>query len=353
MDVSPYIAELLRHNDEVNVPSLGTFHKQRKAAFYDPLLQGFFPPSHGLAFQETEDNANLAQFISKQKSVSANTANYFIDKFVAQTKSQLEIYGYAEIESLGTLKRAGEGYIFIDAVNFDEEGDYYGLEPVQQLPELENPAGAIAATEDEQPKNIGSVEEDDPEASFEIETAEVRRMSGATKLVLIAASLILIGVVSYLIYPQAFEVFRQKNQLPAREAEDRQAVKALPVKTMADSVAEADTIYQELAKEGFEVEKPRDTIEVSTQAQTVITPEVSFEIIGAAFARKADADRFVKQLTDKGVYAKIVENMPGSKLKISLGSFNTETAAQQELIRVKKELNKDAWIARVKPKINN
>ena len=50
--------------------------------------------------------------------------------------------------------------------------------------------------------------------------------------------------------------------------------------------------------------------------------------------------------------AKIVENMPGKMLKISIGTFLDEESAEKELTRIHKKINKDAWIARVKPSKN-
>ena len=351
MDITPYIADLLRQHDEVNVPSLGTFYKQRKSGFYDTESAEFLPPSHGLAFKETEDNFFLAEYISRQKNISASTSNYFIEKFVSQIKSQMSINGYAEIEPLGTLKKTKSGYIFTDALSFDTEGEYYGLQPVADL-------GDIVVQSDEAP--VFSQFKDEAESEIAIseqpveETAEEgKKLSWATKILLAPASLILIGIITYLVYPQAFETFRQKTEVPEK-IPVKPTIVAPKTQNLADSLAQADTIYQELAEQGFEVEKPRDTLEVTTQAQAVNTEEVGFEIIGAAFARRTEAETYVSQLKAKGIYAKIVDNMPGSKLKISLGSFNDEASAQRELIRIKKELNKDAWIARVKPKkLNN
>lgn len=357
MDIAPYIADLLRQNNEVNVPSLGTFYKQRKGGFYDSTKGCFFPPSHGLAFKETEDNTFLTSFISHQKNISPNTANYFIEKFVSQIKSLLTTYGHAEIESLGTLQRSKDGYIFIDILNFDDEGDYFGLQPVKELntlvtQQVSEPVIEPTVIDAETETATTAITAENP--SEEI-IKESKKVSSATKIILIAASLILIGIITYLVYPQTFEAFRQKTNTPEHKMPAKRPVQATIPKTLADSVAEADTIYQQLSKQGFDIEKPRDTLEVSTEVKTVSTetPAVNFEIIGAAFARRSEAETYVKLLKGKGVYAKIVENMPGSKLKISLGTFNDEASAKKELIRIQKELNKDAWIARVKPKKTN
>jgi hypothetical protein len=360
MDIALYIADLLRQHDEVNVPSLGTFYKQHKAGFYDADKDEFYPPSHCLSFRQSEDSTFLTEYISRQKNVSANTANYFIEKFVSQIKSLLDVYGRTDIEALGTLKKStGGGYTLTGSQNLDTEGEYYGLMPVPEIRESQlksEPVVVIHPTTEQvlsaaSEENIPVAEQPDGD----ITEGTGKKISVASKIVLTAVSLILIGIITYLVYPQAFEMFRQKTDVPGHKIPSPEPAKATVSKTLADSIAEADTIYNELSKQGFEVEKPRDTLEVSTEVTAVpeTGPAVTFEIIGAAFARRSEAETYVKQLTAKGVYARIVENMPGSKLKISLGTFNDEESAKKELIRIQKDLNKDAWIARVKTKKTN
>ena len=352
MDIAPYIADLLRQHDEVNVPSFGTFYKEHKAGFYDAGRSDFLPPSYSLSFKKSDDSTFFTEYISRQKNVSINTANYFIEKFVSQINSLLDVYGQTEIELLGTLKRfPGGTYSLTGSPDMDTIGEYYGLMPVPEI-KVQQIEGAPAIAI--QPAETVSVASETAPTIEELRAEEAeqtgKKVSGASKVILTAAMLILIGIITYLVYPQAFETFRQKTNVPGHKVPVKEPKVAPVTKTLADSIAEADTIYQELAKQGFEVEKPRDTLEISTDVKvvTAVPEAVTFEIIGAAFARRTEAETYVKQLTGKGVYAKIVENMPGSKLKISLGTFNDENSAKKELIRIQKDLNKDAWIARVK-----
>jgi cell division septation protein DedD len=362
MDIAPYIADLLRQHDEVNVPSLGTFYKQRKPGYYDPERKEFLPPSFGLSFKEAADSSSLISYISEQKNISVNTANYFTEKFVSQTKSQLSVYGYADIDALGKLKKSKDGYIFIDALNFDDQGEYFGLQPVKELEQFvkQEKQSPVAAEVPEKADEIRQTEivNNYAEVPAEEISEERKKLSTATKVILVTASLILIGMITYFVLPGAFDSFRQKSNVPEHKIPVKKPVGASLPKTLTDSTSQADTIYQQLSKEGFEVEKPKDTLAITQSVTTStqpVTPEntgESFEIIGAAFARRPDAEAYVKQLHSKGIYAKIVD-MPGSKLKISLGTFNDEASAKKGLIRIQKELNKDAWIARVKPKKTN
>ena len=357
MDIAPYITELLSQHDEVNVPSLGTFYKEHKGGYFDPAKSAFLPPSHGLSFRESDDDTLLPEHISRQKNISINTASYFIEKFVMQVKSLLDVYGHTDIESLGTLKKSASGGLFLtDSPNLDTEGEYFGLIQVPEIVQTQPKSEPVTAVQTAADEPIGTADESSLMAEqTEITTERRQGISAASKIVLAVAVLIMAGIITYLVYPQAFETFRQKSDVPERSLPSKQPVNPQVNKTLADSIAEADTIYQELAKQGFEVEKPRDTLEVSTEITTppAASEAVTFEIIGAAFARRSEAETYVRQLKSRGVYAKIVDNMPGSKLKISLGTFNDEAAAKKDLIRIQKDLNKDAWIARVKTKKTN
>ena len=186
MDIAPYIADLLRQHDEVIVPSLGTFSKQRKSGFYDPDKKIFFPPSHGLVYKTADENSLLASYISEKKNISASTANYFIEKFVGQIKSLISTHGEAQIESLGTLKNSKDGYLFIDVLNFDEEGEYFALQPVKELEVVvEKPVSVT-------PQVSPVIEE--KEAESPVSTAPVpldvinepRKVSTASKILLVA-----------------------------------------------------------------------------------------------------------------------------------------------------------------------
>ena len=356
MNINLYIADLLHQQNSVNVPYLGIFRKVSQSAFYDFEQQTYNPPSHTIAFTDQEDESTLlAEYISSQKHVSNSTALYFIEKFVMDIKSLVDLNGQAEFEALGVLKKSPEGYIFINRYKQDEKGEYFGLSPVKELAVNILPLDETQSAQ-EQPASI-IIPLNSVDSTF-FEPGEVliernRKLSTSSFILLLTSFLVVAVIISYLTYPQVFKFLNQQSSVPVKKIAAKKPVIAKPPMSLDDSLKQADTIYQELTKQGFDVEKPRDTLKVSTEIKTAGIPpseKPSFEIIGAAFARRAEAETYVKQLQNRGVYAKIVENMPGSKLKISLGTFDNELSAKKELVRIKTDVNKEAWIARVKPK---
>lgn len=360
MDISLYIAELLQQNSEVSVPGLGTFYRQHSGAYFDKNSQRFMPPAALLALKRTETADNLlAEYISKQKNISVNSATYFIKKFVDHQHDLLNTSGYAGFKSLGTLELSGGKYRFKGLENQVLANDYFGLTPAPEIsrPEavkmLEKsvPVSAAQPLPEIQPQ---AFKKEDEQLEEEIIEEEPPRRTSSSWMPYAAVIIFLLmsAALAQIFFPELFN-FAQKPPAVTRQPQPAPVLPPADSATTAgDSLAKADTIYNALKKEGFEVEKPRDTVEITTKAEPLNTAEpVTYEIIAAAFGKKAEAEQFVKQLRAKGIDARIVENMPGSKSKVSLGSFRDETAARKELIRIQKT-NKEAWIARVKTKKN-
>ncbi|HYK76284.1 MAG TPA: SPOR domain-containing protein [Daejeonella sp.] len=355
MDISLFIAELLHQHDEVNVPFLGTFFRQRKPGFYDSIKGVFVPPSQQLSFKVADTETTLlADYISQCKNISVSSANYFIDKYVSQVQELLEKSGRAELTQLGTLKK-NQGQYDLQPFEEPEEDSFFGLKPIAELKIETAPPAPV------EPKlsEVSSVKEE----ALVPETAEtevidyaaqtpVRRSKGKF-IYLFLGLLILAGGLTYFLYPQAFETVLNQINKPAEQAKPS-FVKEEESQTLTDSLAIADTIYDALQKQGFEIEKPRDTLAISSKTETLHQPEnITYEIIVAAFSRQDEAEAYIKHLKSKGIDAKIVTDMPGSKIKISLGTFKDGAAAERELARIQNDINKDAWIARVKPKNTN
>ncbi len=352
MDIAFYIAELLQQHNEVNVPGLGTFSKLGMAGFHDQDKDVFYPPSQRLEFKaNVGSNPILAEYISFKKNILTASADYFIENFVSTIHNLLETSQYADIMPLGTLQKKDQFFKFKSYESFNEQNDFYGLKPIaeqkREVVKIEKPI--IYSTEKIE------IPDENSDTLFEDETEqdEPRKMGFISKIAIVFAVLILITGVVYFFYPKAFNLLL-KSDTTVKQKSTIIPVKKEGPKSFADSMAKADTIYAALKKQGFDVEKPRDTIEVSTKKAVPNKPGgLRFEIIGAAFNSRTEADDYIKSMKLKGIEAKIADEMPGPMIKISLGTFNDRISADKELIRIKKDINQEAWIARVKPKKTN
>lgn len=149
MDISSYIFDLLQQRKEVGLTNLGTFYKKKYPGRYDKETQSFLPPAYALQFTtEVKLDQELAEFISTKKNISNESADYYISKFVEETKQKLETDHEAELENLGRLFfTEHEGLSFEPAKNINYGSEFYGLPALTEtsLPET----SAEVASEEE------------------------------------------------------------------------------------------------------------------------------------------------------------------------------------------------------------
>lgn len=354
MEIGLYIAELLGEQDEVSVPGLGTFMKVRVAGSFDKVSNLFYPPTYHLSLREgVSNNSGLIQYIRIKKSLSNSSVEESIKKFTSGILELLNSSDPVEIRHLGILHKKNGRLSFIPAEDFGTRDDFYGLNPVS-----ERTKGGSAPVQVKKkeivPENIEEVGE---EVGEEAEVYEEEVPKPRLIPILFISILAIVATLAALFYfDKGFNHF-VKGFISAKEQsvkisepiKDTIIATAILADTSAkpvDSLSPAKDIVLQKAKSADKV--PETTVPKPDQTASV-KEEVTFEIIVAAFSRKSDAETYIKTVEKKGIKAKVVENMPGKMLKISLGTFTDEESATKELNRIHKEINKDAWIARVKP----
>ena len=74
MDIGIYIADLLRNQEEVSLPGLGTFTKQRIPGSYDSTNNSFLPPRYQVSFDDRlTEPSGLTDYISLKKNLSTSS----------------------------------------------------------------------------------------------------------------------------------------------------------------------------------------------------------------------------------------------------------------------------------------
>ncbi|MBC7912598.1 MAG: SPOR domain-containing protein [Pyrinomonadaceae bacterium] len=349
MDIALFIAELLHQKDEVSIPHFGTFSRKRINAFYNPDTDLFVPPSEKTTFNShTDDHEILAGYISSQKNISLDSAKYFISKFADEIKAMLESTNHADLKNLGTIQKENDELTFKANEELELAGNYFGLSAIKDL--HAEPTENLRVAEAEE---VALLMEDS--AITEQEAAEeIRNQRGlktSTRLMIVAAILIIIAALVYFFNPQVYDLLNQNSAAVDREKPIEPPKSAVQVPVINDST---NQVSNDSSKTIIPQSKPAtNSVAIAKEPQVQNSALPTFEIIGAAFGKRTEAEAYVKVITSRGLYAKIVDQMPGSKVKVSLGSFTNEQEAQKELIRIKKNLTKDAWVARVKPKKTN
>lgn len=356
MELGQYIADLLRGQDEVSVTGLGTFTKIRVAGFFDQNSNVFYPPFYKISFKEGEnEDTSLIEYIADKENLNQTSAQEEIKSFASHILNSLQSENSIEIKDLGQFHKK-DGIISFDYL--ESIVNTLKLNPVQELKTIES-ISTLKQEEQETTSKIDLVEasndaiqETDTTEALEEESQETPKTRSWVKIFI--GFIIFLGALMALFYlNQDFNSFVKNksaglfNQADSTIEESEVFVDS--TKINADSLNLAVDSASIIADSLRQTQDSSIIAGTDTLSTSLNNNNPTFEIISAAFTQKSEAEAYMKNLSRKGIQSKIVENMPGKMLKISLGTFLDEESAKIELRRIHKEINKEAWIARVKP----
>jgi len=352
MEIGLYIAELLGEQDEVSVTGLGTFTKERIAGKFDNQSNLFYPPSYNLSFRKnTNSFSGLSEYISLKRSLSISSSEELVKKFTETILDILNSSDAVEINHLGSLHKENDHLAFKPSESFGIVDKYYGLKPISEHKIAIIPSSNQEILTDYR-ENPSPVEENELEEEIYVDAPKARLIP----ILIISILAISASLFALFYFNQSF------NQLIRNIISSNVTTSAPvePVKTVIPAASDSLSTKTSVTDSVVVInDKNQETAqkEISNKPVAVLLDEkvpasnegISYEIIVAAFARKKDAESYITEMSSKGYKAKIVENLPGKMMKISLGSFTDEQSANTELKQIQKDINKDAWIARVKP----
>lgn len=352
MEIGLYIAELLGEQDEVSVAGLGTFFKERVPGTFDKHSNLFYPPSYHLSFKKDVFSfSGLSEYISMKRSLSISSSEELIKKFTETILDVLNGSNAVEIKHLGSLYKINEQLTFKSSDSFGIADKFYGLKPI---PELNATAVSL-------PEKAFKAELTESKPRIENNEADEEIYDQAPKARLVP--ILIIGFLAIVASLFALFYFDKSFNHFVKDILSPKVKPAAVIEPIIDTTAAAsvglDSIIEPIDSSGIKKGAIQEETKANLDSKPLdpsleekipaVNQDISYEIIVAAFSRKIDAETYIKEMNSKGVKAKIVENLPGKMLKISLGTFAEEQAATLELNRIQKEINKDAWIARVKP----
>jgi len=402
MDILSYLSELIQTRKAVGVSGLGTVYKKKLPGRYDAETHSFIPPSYTIDFTpEIKEEIILAEFISKKSNVSNDIANYFIDEFSNGILQQLNDHQEANFGDLGKLYKADDELRFEPSEKLNYGFDFYGLPivkaeqepsaeeimpetpsveehiehieepviaPVQEpaietvVPDHENfiPDSPILPRKDEkqlraeiealnfyrskspvaktttpeQEEVIWNIK-DNPKttepAQFynkneEVYTPEEEEEVTKTtplyiKIILGLLILVIMMIIAYMVKPEWFNGIIANNSFNTPKTE--QPVKQ-PIQVRYKSVpATAQPI------------KKDSVIQNAVNATDTATV---YEVMAASMHNQREANKFIEQMKKSGINAKVVTNMSGRKLKISIATLKDNESAKIELERLTRKL---------------
>ncbi|WP_295790966.1 SPOR domain-containing protein [Mucilaginibacter sp.] len=326
MNLADYLSELLAQYEEVSVPGLGYFVRERVNGFYNDKDSKFYPPYHRVKFvPQPKDDDVFTQYVADKKNISLASSKYFAEKFVAKLKEQA-LTGKYLFADLGLFYTAQDQLVFKANEKITDDPAFYGYPPLTVFkqgqtindqytkPLLTDPAAATASP---QPKPVQPVVD---EPYFE-EEAERKRGLSIWMIILIAVTALALAAFGvYKFYPQVFDKIGT-------------AYHRITGKTDAD----VPVYRHEVKADTTTVKKPAVVKDTVTKAATPVAPvvdtakHVRFDLIATSskteWRANAEAQKFkAKNIDDVKVLSK--KEAPGTRFKISVGTFTTPDAAE-------------------------
>lgn len=346
MNLADYLSELLAQYEEVSVPGLGYFVRERVNGYYNDKDAKFYPPYHRVKFvPQPKDDDMFTQYVADKKNISLASSKYFAEKFVAKLREQA-LTGKYLFADLGLFYTQQDQLVFKPNDKITDDPAFYGYPQLTVFkqgqtindqytkPSIgDTGAGAIAGQQT--PKPVQPVVD---EPYFE-EEADRKKGLSIWLIILIAVTAIALAVFGiYKFYPQAFDkmgdayhritsktdtvvpVYRHAVRADTTATNKQAAIKDTVVKAAAPSVTVIDTTKQ-----------PR------------------YELITSSSKSVLKANAEVLRLKAKNVGdAKVLSKTeaPGRLFKVSAGTFpsaDAAAAAKDVLVKAHK-IPKDSYI---------
>lgn len=369
MDIGVFLSDLLLQNNIVNVPGLGIFSLLRESAYYDEKAKVIYPPYYKVALEAESDvnDDTLAKIIAEAKGISLASSQYFVNKYVSQLKQQA-VNDEVPVGNIGWF------YTTMGALTFkpqtkvtDDLGTFFGYEPVKlnklnetsvatlnpfyepvedEIVTGKNDFTALADTNTEIAAENLADENAANNASQNLDEGAVEQektRSPATEIIITVVALALLGLGLFALYNYAPATF-EKIKFWKRPVPVAAPVKSKPVIIAAPKT---DSLNTDSIKTAL-------TDSAANVADTV--DSLRFELIVGNFKTRTGGAKEAKRLVAAGLSdARILENAPGKRFKISVGSFNNEAEAKiqrQKMIKTR-QITAKAYILPVVNKLKD
>ncbi len=306
MQLQNYISDLLYQYECVVVPEFGAFLAQPSSAKLNKDASTFFPPKKMLVFNEqlkTNDGL-LANYITATENVPYHVAVKKIALQVTFFKSCLAQGDTLVFNAIGALKLTSEGKL--------------QFTPSNELNYFKNAFGLSKFVSPNITREVLKTEVEHIEAAVPIAiTTEKRKSRPFLKYAAFALVFLALGGLigsNYYVYQ-----IESNNQIAQEEAN----------KVIADRVQQATFVIANPLPEAI--------LNVTKQSG-------NFHLVAGAFRVEANSDKKLKQLQKIGFNARKIGKNKYGLHQVVYSSYDTRGEAQRELYKIRRSINKSAWL---------
>lgn len=357
--IDVFISDLLYSYDCVIVPEFGGFVANYSSAKLNSIQHKFQPPSKKISFNQQLQNNDglLTNHIAGKKEINYADAKELIERFVKQSKKELQEGDRIKIEKVGTLYLDAEKNIqFIAENSTNYLPDSFGLEAFRALPiEREKIENRIAEKIKQSPVIIKEKLNDSDQKK------KVHWIPAAAILAFLILSGFIINLQFNLIDSSGINYSSFRFNASEKPLYQHKEMHIDPIAFEEDIVSKelwfpADSISRFISSneektalfvdnriekiEPREVKKDNTRVENNSGTSNI---GLKFHVVAGCFTQTTNAYKLLDQLTLKGYDAVFL----GSYKKyqaVSIGSFNSREEALNLLREVRNQDHPNAWL---------
>jgi hypothetical protein len=332
MNLSPYIAELLKTNDCVIVPDFGGFIANFHSSGYDERGDQFSPPSKEIIFSSKlkKNDGLLVNFVGEREGVGYFEARKIVAEFVSETIFELENGKTINLDEIGTLcYDQHENFLFEVDQKANFRVDTFGLESIY-FP-------LIAGKHTQLPRTV--FRDKDPEPQ--------KRKYPVVKYALVGlpilALLYFIPLKKLVNYGESHQSISNTASLSVTDSPVVPNPGTAPMSALSEPKAEKSAsgnreevkTAEPLADHAPVTPKitPPDQIAALNTVANVSTGR--YHVVGGCFKVKENADNLADKLVKQG-YPAVVSKHGKEFFKVTVESFETRKEAEQRLSKILK-----------------
>ncbi|MFT6933757.1 MAG: hypothetical protein ACJAUQ_000134 [Maribacter sp.] len=315
MVIEHYINELLYRYNCVAVPAFGAFLTQKTSARITDTTNTFFAPTKSIGFNQqlTSNDGLLVSHIAEAEKTSFETVLSSIEETAKQWKAQLATGEKLSLQHIGLLWTNAEGKIqFQPYLEVNYLTSSFGLAPFNAIP----------VTREILKEEVAAIEENIPFiiSPEQRETVFFRPYFKYAAIFLLALST---GLTGYHFYNNGL-----LNEQVARQDAQKEVTKQIQEATFFNTSP---------------LELPTININaISIREKTVAT--VKHHIVAGAFRIKANADRKIVNLQNKGYNAAYYGTNAYGLHMVTYDRSNNTQEALKALRAIKRRESSDAWL---------
>lgn len=309
MKLDLYISQLLYRYQCVTIPGFGAFLTETQSAQLHEDSHSFYPPKKLVSFNSYLKNNDglLANHIALAEKMSYEIAVAIIQNEVNSWKNKLQEQGSISIKNIGELTLNSEkNLVFIptDQVNYLTSS--FGLSSF-----------ASPSVKRGNQKEVIEFLEEKKSITFVSQNRNSSNLLKYVAIFVIGGSLL--GAGGFL-----------GNQYYQKQVE---------IETLAVQTKVQKQVEQKIQQATFFIPNPLPSVTL-----TVFEGKMPYHVVAGAFSQEENAEKMYQELIKLGYRAKKIGKNKHGLFPVIYGSFASYSEAQNEMERIKKSHNPEAWV---------